>query len=160
MRLDFGRLSVKDVNAAAVRLPTRNTRREALIGVRDTGVMLFFEFVLDGVGTGVAAEPELFDELLALFVGLERLIGGTLFVRNNVGYIFIKPFFEDPARIFLFARPLRGLRFSLILSFGIIFLLGQHPGRRSQKKQGSEGDKDPSSAHKTPRGETAKHHEY
>ena len=91
MRFDFSRLSVKDVNAAAVRLPTRNTRREALIGVRDTGVMLFFEFVLDSIGSGVAAEPELFDELLALFVGTQTLPCGALFIRNDVSDVLVQP---------------------------------------------------------------------
>ena len=150
MGFDFGRLSVKDVNAAAVRFPTRNTRREALVRISDTRVMLFFELVFNGVGTGVAAQPELFNELLAFFVGLERLIGRTLFIRNDVGYVFIEPLSEHAARVFLFARPFRGLRLFCVFSFGFIFLLGNRPGRRSQKKQGSEGDKDPSSAHKTP----------
>ena len=44
-----------------------------LVGIGDAAVVLFFEFVLFGIGRGVAAQPELLDELLALFVGSELL---------------------------------------------------------------------------------------
>ena len=41
-----------------------------LVGVCDAAVMLFLKFVLLGVGRGIAAQPELLDELLPLIVGV------------------------------------------------------------------------------------------
>ena len=42
-----------------------------LIRVGDAAIMLFLELVFFRVRRGVAAQPELLDELLALFIGLE-----------------------------------------------------------------------------------------
>ena len=42
-----------------------------LVGIGDTPIVLFLKVVVGQVGSGAAAEPELFDELLALFVGLQ-----------------------------------------------------------------------------------------
>src|SRR5207253_7678299 len=69
MVLDFVRRPIGDVDAATVRLPSGDTRRVALVGVRNAAVVLFFEFVFSSVGRGIAAQPELLDELLALLVG-------------------------------------------------------------------------------------------
>lgn len=68
-------LAVGDVDVSAVGAPSGLTGGEVLIGVGDAGVVLFAELVVGGVGVGVAAEPELFDELVALFVVAELLEG-------------------------------------------------------------------------------------
>ena len=39
-----------------------------LVGVGDTAIVLFFELVFFGIRGGIAALPEGFDELVALFV--------------------------------------------------------------------------------------------
>jgi len=57
-----------------------------LVGVSDAAVVLFLKLVLDRIRRGIAAQPELLDELLALLVGLkpvERLyLLGADDVRN------------------------------------------------------------------------------
>src|SRR5260370_40027241 len=116
MGFDLRRLTVKNVDTPPIRLPTRNTRRVTLIRIGNTGVMLFLEFVFHRVGSGVAAKPKLLDELLAFFVGFQRLICSALFARDNVGYVFVKPFPEHPARSFLFARPFGGVSLFRVLS--------------------------------------------
>jgi hypothetical protein len=62
------------------------------VGVGDAAVVLFFEFVLRRAGGGVAAEPELFDEVLALSVGGEPVERAALFVGDDVGDVFVEPF--------------------------------------------------------------------
>ena len=62
-----------------------------LVGVGDAPVVLFLELVLDGIGRGVAAQPELLDELLALFVGLQALEGCLLLVGDDVGDVLVQP---------------------------------------------------------------------
>ena len=84
MLLDFVRRTVRDVDAAAVGLPSGNARGELLVGVGDTAVVLFLVFVLDGVRRGIAPQPELLDELLALFVGLQPLESLALFIGDDV----------------------------------------------------------------------------
>ena len=46
---DFVRRAVGNVDAAAVGLPAGDTGSEVLVGVGDAAVVLFLEFVLDGV---------------------------------------------------------------------------------------------------------------
>ena len=91
MVFDFVRRAVRDVDAAAVGLPARDARGVVLVGVGDAAVVLFLELVLDGIGRGVAAQPELLDELLALFVGLQPLEGRALFIGDDVGDVLVQP---------------------------------------------------------------------
>ena len=91
MRLDFVGRAEGDVDAAAVGLPAGNARGEALVGVGDAAVVLFLELVLGGVRRGVAAQPELLDELLALFVRLQALEGVPLLVGDDVGDVLVQP---------------------------------------------------------------------
>ncbi len=70
MGFDFVGRAVSDVDAPAVGLPAGNARSVMLVGVSDAAVVLFLELVLDGIRGGIAAQPELLDELLALFIGL------------------------------------------------------------------------------------------
>src|SRR5581483_10206819 len=145
-----------NVDTASICFPARDTRREALVGVRYTGVMLFLEFVFYGIGSRVATKPELFNELLAFFIGLQRFICGAFFVRNNVGDVFVEPFPQCATSGFLFTGLFGSLGlfpvvFLCVFLLGLILFLSSGPRRSSEEKQGSEGDENPSSAHKTPR---------
>src|SRR5262249_53335577 len=85
MRFLLVRRAVRNIDAATIRLPARNSARELLVRIRDAPVVLFLEFVFDRVRSGVTAQPELFDELLALFIRLQALERRPLFVRDDVG---------------------------------------------------------------------------
>ncbi len=115
--LDFVGRAVGDVDAAAVGLPAGNTRSVMLVGVGDAAVVLFFELVLDGIRGGIAAQPELLDELLALFVGLQPFEGGALFIGDDVGHVFVQPLAIGGLEL------LAELRFALLA-----FLFGQRLG--------------------------------
>ena len=62
------------------------------VSVGDAAVVLFFEFVLFGVREWVAPQPELLDELFALFVGVQPLESLILLIRNDVDDVFVQPF--------------------------------------------------------------------
>ena len=72
-----------------------------LVGVGDAAVVLFLEFVFYGVGRGIAAQPELLDELLALFVGVQLLEGCALFVGDDVDDVFVQPLLVGRFQLFL-----------------------------------------------------------
>ena len=91
MRLDFVRRSVDDVDSAAIRLPARNARRVALVGVGDAPVVLFLELVLHRVRRRVAPQPELLDELLPFLVRAQVLEDLAFFVRDDVDDVFVQP---------------------------------------------------------------------
>src|ERR1043165_8423429 len=91
MRFLFVGRTVRNVHAAAVGLPTGDARREILIGVGDAAVVLFLELVFHRVRGGVAAQPEVLDELLALFIGLQPLEGGALFIGDDVRDVLVEP---------------------------------------------------------------------
>ena len=55
-----------------------------LIGVSDPAIVFFFERVLRRIRIRVAPQPELLDELFALFVGLQSQERTALFRRNDV----------------------------------------------------------------------------
>src|SRR5579884_771357 len=108
MRFDFIRRTEGDIDAAAIGLPTRNTRRVMLVGVSDAAVVLFLVFVLFGVRRGIAPQPELFDELLAFLVRVELLKRLALFVGDDVHHVFVEPFLPGSFQLlaeflFLFA---------------------------------------------------------
>src|SRR5665213_552253 len=54
--------------------------------------MLLAVFVLFGVRSGIAPQPELFHELVPLFVGLQGLESLPLFIANDVADVFGEPF--------------------------------------------------------------------
>src|SRR5246127_3275347 len=112
MRLDFVGLAENDVDAAAVRLPAWDTGGEVLVGVSDALVVLFLIFVLFGVGRRIAALPEGFDEVVALFVVGELLEGGALFVGDDVGDVLVEPLLVGLRQLVL-----QGLRILLALFF-------------------------------------------
>ena len=62
-----------------------------LVGVGDALIVLFFVFVLFGVGSRIAALPEGLDELVALFVVAELFESRSLLVGNDPDDVFIQP---------------------------------------------------------------------
>src|SRR5579862_2226557 len=91
MGFDFVGWPINDVGAAAVGLPARDARRVMLVCIRDAPVMLFFELVFLGIGSGIATQPELFDELFALVIGAQPFPGLPFLVGDDVGDVLIKP---------------------------------------------------------------------
>src|SRR5204862_8012081 len=101
LRRNLIRRHVDDVDSAAVGFPAGDAGGEVLVGVGDAAVLFFFELVFYGVSGGVTPLPESFDEVIALLVIRRLLEGGALFVRNDVSYVFIKPFFVTAADFLL-----------------------------------------------------------
>ncbi len=91
MRFDLIGLAEYDVHASAIGFPARNACREMLVGVGNALVVLFLIFVLFGVGSGIAALPEGFDEIVAFFVVGELLESGALFVGDDPDYVLFQP---------------------------------------------------------------------
>src|SRR4051812_46376883 len=162
MRLDRIRRPERDINVAAIRLPSRLTRCIMVVCVLDSAVVLFAEFVIRAVRVGIAPEPELLDESFALLVVAQALESFPLFVRDDVGRVLVQPGLESPVDLFpemflsselLLIRALtfQGIRFILgtaILSRGgtrlnlwIISLLRVGPGGGNEGEAAAECDK-------------------
>jgi len=77
---DFIGWAVNDIGPAAISFPAGDAGSEALIGVGDAAVVLFFEFILFGIRSWIAAQPELFDEAFAFSVVRETIERTALFV--------------------------------------------------------------------------------
>src|ERR1700722_17646648 len=80
-----------DVGGSPLALPPGDAGGIVLVGVSDTAIMFFFEFVLFGIRGRVAALPEGFYELVALLVVRELLEGGSLFVGNDPAHVLVQP---------------------------------------------------------------------
>ena len=91
VRVDRVRLAVRDIDVAAVGLPSRLARGEVLVGIGNAGVMLILELVVVGVRVRVPAQPELLDELVPLLIVGQALEGPLLFVRDDPADIFVQP---------------------------------------------------------------------
>src|SRR5271170_3942466 len=70
-----------------------------LVGICDPPVMLFFVFVLFRVGSGVAALPESFNEVVALFVVGKLFEGGPFLVGDNPDHVLVQPFLVSLAEL-------------------------------------------------------------
>src|SRR5205085_11647064 len=68
VRLDLICRSIHYVDPAAVGLPTWDACCVVLVRVRNTPIMLFFEFVFRSVRGRIAARPECLNELITFFV--------------------------------------------------------------------------------------------
>src|SRR5437763_14696742 len=101
MRINLVGGPIHDVNAAAVALPAGDAGGEVLVGVGDAAVVLFFVFVFDGVGRGIAAQPELLDEVIAFLVVGKLLEGGALFVGDDPAHALVEPVLVRLAQLFL-----------------------------------------------------------
>ena len=134
-----------DVHPPAIRPPPGNARGEALIGVGDPAVVLFLEFVFDGVRRGIAPLPERLDELLALFIGLQLQERRALFIGNDVRDFLFQPFlirggeffFELP-QVFLALVVVLFLSGVLLFVGGsvvLIFVLVLSMGTRAERQQ-------------------------
>jgi len=62
-----------------------------LVGVRDAAIVLFLEVIVRQIRVAAAAQPELFDELLAFFVRFQLEKGAALFRRDDVDDILVQP---------------------------------------------------------------------
>ena len=91
MRVDFVGLAEHDVDTAAVSSPARHASGKMLVGIGDTLVVFFFEFVLFGIRRRIAALPEGFNEVVALLIIGELLKGSAFFVSNDVGDVLVQP---------------------------------------------------------------------
>ena len=96
-----------DVNPPAVRLPAGLAGRIVLVGVGDATIVLFAEFVLRRILVGVATQPEVLDESVALLVVAERPERLALLVGNDVAHILLQPRLVGPLQ-FLAYRLLSG----------------------------------------------------
>ena len=85
------RCTEHDVDAASIGFPTLDPGSEVIVGVLDAPVVLLPERVLRGPGRGIAAVPELSNELLPLFIRLEGFEGSTLSIGDDVGDVFVEP---------------------------------------------------------------------
>ena len=89
MRIDFVRRTVHDVDATAIGLPARNAGGEMLVGIGNTPVMFFLVFVLFRVRSGIAALPESFDKVIALFIVGKLFEGGSFLVGNDPDHVLV-----------------------------------------------------------------------
>src|SRR5439155_26506923 len=82
--------------------------------------------------------------------------GGARMGRDGVGDSRVGPLGRSPACWFQFTRSLTvfGCLLLCVVFLRFVLLLRNRPGGGGQKKQRSERNVDPSSAHKTPRGWT------
>src|ERR1051326_4452006 len=95
MSLELVGRAERDVHVAAVRPPPRNgLRAESVVGVGDPAIMFFHVLIGRSSGRGVAAQPELLNELLAFVGGLKKLERRALFGADDVA-----PFLFEPALI-------------------------------------------------------------
>src|SRR4051794_3660624 len=88
-----------------------------LVGIGDTLVVFFFEFVLFGIRRRIAALPEGFNEVVALLIIGELLKGSAFFVSNDVGDVLVQPLLVGLAQ-FLFKGA--GILFALFFVSGTL----------------------------------------
>src|SRR4051812_671982 len=105
------------VDATTVSFPARNTRREMLVSICDSGGVFFFVFVFRSIGIGIATSPELFNKSLAFVVSLQGLESLAFFIGDDPANIFVHPSLVDLFRTF------RLLLFRLLLLFLIAIFL-------------------------------------
>src|SRR5579862_3516378 len=113
MRIDLIRRPIHYVHSAAIGFPAGDAGGEVLVGIGHTAIMLFFEFVLDRIRSGIAALPEGFDELVALFVVRKQLESFLLFVSDDPAHVLVKPLLVSLAHFLL-----EGFCVLLFLLFG------------------------------------------
>jgi len=152
MRVDFVRRTPDDVDMAAIGFPARDAGGKVFVGVGDTAIVFFFEFVDGGVGIGIAAVENYFDELFALFVATEAVEGGAFFWPDDVDQVFVDDVLEAVAEFVL-----GFLELFFVLFFGLRFLRGRLGGRGFlseciRAKQQDCGTCDSHKAHESPQG--------
>src|SRR3954447_17066268 len=92
MGLLLVRWTVGDIDPAAVGLPTCHLGiRKVVVSILDAPVVFLFHFVFHRAGSGVTPLPELFNEVLALRIGLQALEGPPLVIADDVSHILSEP---------------------------------------------------------------------
>ena len=91
VRIDFVGRAPEDIDVAAIGFPAGDAGGVAVVGVGDAAVVLFARIVFGGVGSGIAAGPEILNERIALFVGGEEVEGVAFFVGDDVDHFFGEP---------------------------------------------------------------------
>src|SRR5208283_2331579 len=132
MRIDFVRRTVHDVHTAAIGLPARNASSKMLVGVGYAPVVLFLVFVLFRIRSGVAALPESFNEIIALFIVGKLLECGSFLVGDNPDYVLVQPLLVSLAKLNVQGSFLRLLLFLVRFALeriGIVGRLGLGVGR-------------------------------
>ena len=111
----------QDVDLSHVGLPAgRGGLRVQAVGIQRAVPELLLEFVVLGVRRGIAPPPEEVDEVGALLLGLERLVGLVLFLGDDVA--------DRPL------PPSRGRLVDVDLVLGLSS--GGHPGQRDGQAEG------------------------
>src|SRR5664280_410525 len=99
-----------DVNASAVAAPAGYPRRKMFVGIGNAAVVFFLVFVLRRVGSGIAAQPELLDKLVALLVVGELLESGHFLPSDDPTHVFVEPLLVSGTQLLL-----QGLGVGLLL---------------------------------------------
>src|ERR1039457_4980030 len=84
---------------ASIGLPTRFAGCIVVVCILNPPVVLLAELIIGRVGIGIAAQPELLDESLALLIVAEVLEGFSFFVGDDVGYVLLQPRLEGPLQL-------------------------------------------------------------
>ncbi len=90
-----------------------------LVGIGDAAVVFFLIGIIDRIGIGIAALPELLDEVLAFLVGLQLQEGLALGVRDDIGDVLAQPLFVGRGKF------LQDLLLAGLFGFaGVLFFVG------------------------------------
>ena len=85
------------------------------VRVSDPPVVLFLKIVFRQIRVAAAPQPELLDELFALFAGAQLQKRRALFRRDNVDHVFAQPLFVLGIQLFQRAAHFLFLFFSQLL---------------------------------------------
>ena len=99
MGINIVRLAEGNVDVAAIGLPSRLAGRKMLVGIGDAPVVLFAVLVFGRIRVGVAAQPEVLDEGVALFVVAQAHEGFALFVGDDVRNFLVQPGLVGPFQL-------------------------------------------------------------
>ena len=131
------RLSVHDVNASPVRLPSGNAGRKMLVSVGNAFVVLLAIFIFVGVGIRIAAAPEVFDETFALVVRLQFLKGLSFVIRDDVSDVFFEPVLIGLFQFRLDVARFLGRVLTLGITLGFLRQASRHGKDQNQKRDGA-----------------------
>ena len=101
MRFDFVRRSPKDIDVAAIGLPSGNAGRKTFIGIGDAPIVVFFEGIFSRIRIRIAELPEMFDELFAFLVGTKPEESRALFGTDDIRDFILQPIRIAVAKLFL-----------------------------------------------------------
>src|SRR2546428_3491122 len=138
MAFDFVGLAPRDIDAAAIGFPPRDTGGVVFVRISNALVILLPKFVLVGIRVGIAPSPEFLYEPLALFVSFQFLEGPSFIIGDNVGDVFFQPVFIGLLQLGLHIAGL--FRRILTRIAGFVFL---SQARWDRKQCGQESDGQP-----------------